>query len=79
MPKTNLNHAGFYIDPLTSVRAVSELLQDWPDLEDRNRCSFIDLILNSAGRMIHMVELLGLSYRSISDHSHQSYSFTSEA
>ena len=57
--KANLYHANAFIDPLTSVRAVSELLRDYPDLEDRQRRRFIDLILNSTDRMIHMVEQMG--------------------
>ncbi|MEJ2154941.1 MAG: histidine kinase dimerization/phospho-acceptor domain-containing protein [Desulfobacteraceae bacterium] len=54
--KTNRYHANSFIDPLTSVRAVSELLRDYPDLEDHQRRRLIDLILNSTNRMIHMVE-----------------------
>jgi signal transduction histidine kinase len=56
IPKTNCNDAGSFIDPLTSVRLVSELLRDYPDLEDNQRRRFIDLILNATDRMIHMVE-----------------------
>jgi signal transduction histidine kinase len=54
--KTNRNDTGSFIDSLTSVRLVSELLRDYPDLEDNQRRRFIDLILNATDRMIHMVE-----------------------
>ena len=55
-PKTKFNDARAFIDPLTSVRVVSELLRDYPDLEDSQRRRFIDLILNSTDRMIQMVD-----------------------
>jgi hypothetical protein len=55
-PKTKFNDAGSFIDPLTSVRVVSELLRDYPDLEDNQRRRLIDLILISTDRMILMVE-----------------------
>ena len=54
--KNKFNDARSFIDPLTSVRVVSELLRDYPDLEDGQRRRFIDLILNSTDRMIQMVD-----------------------
>jgi signal transduction histidine kinase len=54
-PNAKINDASNFIDPLTSVRLVSELLRDYPDLKDSERRNFIDLILSSTDRMIQMV------------------------
>lgn len=49
------NYALKFIDPLTSVRLVAELLRDYPDLDPCEQRRFLDLILNSTDRLINLV------------------------
>ncbi len=50
------NYARSFIDPLTSVRSVAELLRDYPDLDARQQRRFLDLILKSTDRLIRLVD-----------------------
>jgi signal transduction histidine kinase len=50
------NYARTFIDPLTSVRTVAELLRDYPDLDAGQQRRFLDLILNATDRLIHLVD-----------------------
>jgi signal transduction histidine kinase len=50
------NYARSFIDPLTSVRTVTELLRDYPDLDAGQQRRFLDLILNATDRLIHLVD-----------------------
>lgn len=42
--------------PLTSIRAISGILHDNPDLEIDQRDQFLDIILEESERMTHLVE-----------------------
>lgn len=53
-PRGN-KYARLFIDPLTSVRTVTELLMEYPDLDAGQQRRFLDLILNSTDRLIHLV------------------------
>lgn len=44
-----------FIDSLTTVRLVTELLRDYPDLDRGQQQFFLDLILNSTDRLIHLI------------------------
>jgi signal transduction histidine kinase len=50
------NYARSFIDPLTSVRTVTELLRDYPDLDAGQQRRCLDLILNSIDRLTHLVD-----------------------
>jgi signal transduction histidine kinase len=50
------NYTRSLIDPLTSVRTVTELLRDYPDLDAGQQRRFLDLILNATDRLIHLVD-----------------------
>ncbi|MGD9247563.1 MAG: histidine kinase dimerization/phospho-acceptor domain-containing protein [Desulfobacteraceae bacterium] len=52
--KTSYAHK--FIDPLTSVRLVTELLRDYPDLDAGQQRRFLDLILTSTDRLINLVD-----------------------
>jgi signal transduction histidine kinase len=54
-PRDN-RYARSFIDPLTSVRTATELLRDYPDLDAGQQRRFLDLILNSTDRLIHLVD-----------------------
>jgi signal transduction histidine kinase len=54
-PQEN-HYARSFIDPLTSVRAVTELLRDYPDLDAGQQRRLLDLILNSTDRLTHLVD-----------------------
>ena len=57
-PVAKVDYAHKFIDPLTSVRLVSELLRDYPDLDDNQRRDLLDLMLNSTDRMIQLIGLM---------------------
>lgn len=44
--------------PLASMRSVSEIMRDYPDLTDDQRQQFLDAILNDNARLARMVERL---------------------
>lgn len=50
------NYTRSFIDPLTSVRAVAELLREYPDLDAGEQRRLLDLILNSTDRLIGLVD-----------------------
>jgi signal transduction histidine kinase len=44
--------------PLASMRSVSEIMRDYPDLTDDQRQRFLDAILDDNARLARMVERL---------------------
>jgi signal transduction histidine kinase len=44
--------------PLASVRSLSEILRDYPDLSDEERRRFLDVILRESERLGRAVERL---------------------
>jgi signal transduction histidine kinase len=48
-----VNHE--FINSLTSVKALSELLLDYPGLEDGDRNRFLNLILNETERLTRLM------------------------
>ena len=55
-PLATSEHSRSFIDPLTSVRLLSELMRDYPDLDDNQRRYFLDLILIATDRLIQMLD-----------------------
>ena len=41
---------------LTSVRSLSEILQDYPDITGSKRREFLDIIIKEAERMAHIIK-----------------------
>ena len=41
---------------LTSVRSLSEILQDYPNINSRKRSEFLDIIIQEAERMTHIIK-----------------------
>ncbi len=48
-------NAHSFIDPITSVKLLSEVLRDYPQLDADQRHQFLDMILNSTDRLIRLV------------------------
>ena len=44
--------------PLASMRSLSEIMRDYPDLTDEERRRFLDVILQESERLGRAVELL---------------------
>jgi signal transduction histidine kinase len=55
-PLESNDYARAFIDPLTSVRTVTELLRDYPDLDTGQQRLCLKLILNSTERLIDLVD-----------------------
>ena len=42
--------------PLTSVKSLSEILQDYPDINGKKRREFLDIIIHETERMIAIIK-----------------------
>lgn len=44
-----------FINSLTSVRSLSELLLDYPGMDDTNRIRFLSIIRQETGRLLQLL------------------------
>lgn len=52
--------------PITSVRSLSEILHDYPDLNGKKRREFLDIIIRETERMSGIIERAETPIRSAS-------------
>ena len=53
--------------PLTSVRSLSEILYEYPDLNSKKRQEFLDIIIRETNRMTGIIRQLESPVRSTSE------------
>jgi signal transduction histidine kinase len=53
--------------PLTSVRSLSEILQDYPEINGKKRREFLDIIIHETRRMTGIIQQADTPARSLSD------------
>ena len=53
--------------PLTSVRSLTEILHDYPDINGKKRREFLDIIIQQTERMTGIIKRAETPIRSTSD------------
>jgi len=52
---------------LTSVRSLSEILQDYPNINKTKRSEFLDIIIQEAERMTSIIKQAEIPMRTVSE------------